>query len=145
MFVSKCLDDTVYLAKKIGEVAFPSMVICLNGEMGSGKTFFVSAFKEILHINEAITSPTFSIIKEYEGNLNLYHMDVYRLNGCSDGVDIESYYDMGGIVMIEWANDVIDILPDRLDINFSSVDGVRYIDLVGFGDKYVRLVEELVL
>ena len=72
--------NTAELAENIESEKFPGMTICLIGDLGSGKTVFVKAFAHALGIDEHITSPTFNIIKEYEGGeLPLYHMDVYRL------------------------------------------------------------------
>ena len=68
------------IAENIESEKFPGMVICLNGELGSGKTVFVKGFANALEVKETITSPTFSLIKEYyDGEMPLYHMDVYRL------------------------------------------------------------------
>ena len=110
--------ETIELAQNIESEKFPNMIICLNGELGSGKTMFTKGIANALGIEETITSPTFTIIKEYEsGEMPLYHMDVYRLDGETDGVGIEDYYKKGGIVVIEWANTIKHILPkERLDI-----------------------------
>ena len=72
--------ETIELAQNFESEKFPNMIICLNGELGSGKTVFTKGIANALGIKETITSPTFSIIKEYEGELPLYHMDVYRLD-----------------------------------------------------------------
>ena len=72
--------DTIELAQNFESEKFPNMVICLNGELGSGKTVFTKGIANALGIEESITSPTFTIIKEYDsGEMPLYHMDVYRL------------------------------------------------------------------
>ena len=81
--------DTIELAQNLESEKFPNMIICLNGELGSGKTLFTKGFAKALGIKDNITSPTFSIIKEYAGELPLYHMDVYRLDGNTNGVNIE--------------------------------------------------------
>ena len=80
-YTSRNENDTVALAQNIESEKFPNMVICLDGELGSGKTVFVKGFAHALGIEDNITSPTFNIIKEYNsGELPLYHMDVYRLD-----------------------------------------------------------------
>ena len=122
-----CYDEseTINLAENIESEHFPNMVICLNGDLGSGKTVFTKAFAHALGINESITSPTFNIIKEYEtGELPLYHMDVYRLeDGNTKDLGIEDYYNKGGITIIEWADMIKDSLPEeRLDIKIKVVD-----------------------
>ena len=109
--------ETIELAQNLESEKFPNMIICLNGELGSGKTLFTKGFASALGIKENITSPTFNIIKEYDGELPLYHMDVYRLDGKTDGIGIEEYFTKGGVVIIEWASTIKDILPEeRLDI-----------------------------
>ena len=94
--------ETIELAQNFESEKFENMVICLDGELGSGKTVFTKGIANALGIEEGITSPTFTIIKEYtDGEMPLYHMDVYRLDGNPDGVGIEEYYKKGGIVVIE--------------------------------------------
>ena len=103
--------ETIEIAQNFESEKFPNMIICLNGELGSGKTIFTKGIANALGINEIITSPTFTIIKEYNGELPLYHMDVYRLDGNTDGLGIEEYFTKGGVVIIEWADTIKDILP----------------------------------
>ena len=119
------------------------MIICLNGELGSGKTLFVKGIAQALGINESITSPTFTIVKEYEGELPLYHFDVYRLDGNTDGVGIEEYFTKGGVVVIEWANTINNVLPEeRLDIKFKVVgENKRVLIITPYGEKYEELCE----
>lgn len=136
--------ETIELAQNIEAEKFPNMVICLNGELGSGKTVFTKGIANGLGIEEPITSPTFTIIKEYlDGEMPLYHMDVYRLDGNTDGVGIEEYFNKDGIVIIEWANTITDILPEeRLDIKFKVVDeDKRVIVITPYGQKYEELCE----
>ena len=123
-FTSKDEMDTLELAQNIESEKFPNMVICLNGELGTGKTVFAKGFAQALGIEETITSPTFNIVKEYDtGELPLYHMDVYRLEDNKDNIGIKDYFTKGGITIIEWADMIEDELPEeRLDINFRFVD-----------------------
>ena len=80
-FTSRSIEDTLRVAENIESEKFPNMVICLEGDLGCGKTMFTKGLASALGITETITSPTFTIIKEYlTGELPLYHMDVYRLN-----------------------------------------------------------------
>ena len=109
-------EETIELAQNIESEKFPNMIICLDGELGSGKTMFTKGLATALGIKENITSPTFTIIKEYEGELPLYHMDVYRLNGEVNDLGLEEYFTKGGIVVIEWADTIKHVLPsERLD------------------------------
>ena len=136
--------DTLELAQNIESEKFPNMVICLIGELGSGKTVFVKGFAHALGIEENITSPTFNLVKEYlNGELPLYHMDVYRLDGNVDGIGIEEYFTKGGVVVIEWSDMIKDILPkERLDIKFRIVDeNKRVLILIPHGKKYEDLCE----
>lgn len=144
-FTSKNEMNTIELAQNFESEKFPNMIICLNGELGSGKTVFTKGIANALGIKESITSPTFTIIKEYEGELPLYHMDVYRLNGNVEGTGIEEYFTKGGVVVIEWADTIQDILPEeRLDIKFKIVEGnenTRVLILKPHGQKYGELCE----
>lgn len=142
-FISYNEMDTIELAQNLESEKFPNMIICLDGELGSGKTIFAKGIANALGINETITSPTFTIIKEYNGELPLYHMDVYRLDGNTEGVGIEEYFTKGGVVVIEWAETIKDILPsERLDIKFKIVDeNKRLLILTPHGKKYEDLCE----
>ena len=135
--------ETIRIAQDFESEKFPNMLICLDGELGSGKTVFTKGIANALGIQEPITSPTFSIIKEYDGELPLYHMDVYRLDGVTDGVGIEEYFNKGGVIVIEWANTIKDILPEeRLDIKFKVVDeNKRLLVLTPHGKQYEELCE----
>ena len=81
-------NETIAIAQNIESEKFPGMVICLNGDLGSGKTVFAKGFAHAMGIEE-ITSPTFTIIKEYNGELPLYHMDVYRIEDTNEELGIE--------------------------------------------------------
>ncbi|HIU22331.1 MAG TPA: tRNA (adenosine(37)-N6)-threonylcarbamoyltransferase complex ATPase subunit type 1 TsaE [Candidatus Fimihabitans intestinipullorum] len=135
--------ETIELAQNFESEKFPNMIICLDGELGSGKTVFTKGIANALGIQESITSPTFTIIKEYEGELPLYHMDVYRLNGDVDGTGIEEYFTKGGVVVIEWADMIKDILPkERLEIKFRVAgENKRVLILKPYGQKYEDLCE----
>ena len=135
--------DTIEIAQNFESEKFPNMIICLDGELGSGKTVFTKGIANALGVKESITSPTFTIIKEYDGELPLYHMDVYRLNGNVEGTGIEEYFTKGGVVVIEWADTIKDILPEeRLDIKFKVVgENTRVLILTPHGKKYEELCE----
>ena len=135
--------ETIELAQNFESEKFPNMIICLNGELGSGKTMFTKGIANALGISENVTSPTYTIIKEYEGEYPLYHMDVYRLDGNTDGVGIEEYFTKGGVVVIEWADTIKNILPkERLDIKFKVLDeNKRVLILTPYGKAYEELCE----
>ena len=146
-YTSHSEEDTMELAENIESEKFANMVICLRGELGSGKTVFVKGFARSLGINEAITSPTFTLLKEYmNGEIPLYHMDVYRLeDGGEDTVGIADYFNKGGVTIIEWSDIIKDQLPDeRLEIKFKVVDDeTRILTLIPYGKQYEDVVSSV--
>ena len=137
--------ETIAVAQNIESEKFPNMVICLNGDLGSGKTVFSKGFAQAMGIDD-VTSPTFTIIKEYVGELPLYHMDVYRLEDSHEDIGIEEYFDKGGVTIIEWADMIKDILPEeRLDIKIKIADdNTRILILKPHGEKYVNICEAII-
>lgn len=135
--------ETIELAQNFESEKFPNMIICLDGELGSGKTVFTKGIANALGIQESITSPTFNIIKEYDGELPLYHMDVYRLDGNTDGYGIEEYFTKGGVVVIEWSDTIKNLLPkEYLHIKFKVADeNKRVLVLTPYGKQYEDLCE----
>lgn len=109
-------DETFAIGKELSEKATPGTVYCLNGDLGTGKTVFSQGFGKGLGIDEPISSPTFTILKEYhEGRLPLYHFDVYRI-GDVEEMDEIGYYefiDGEGVCLIEWSQLIEDILPRK--------------------------------
>lgn len=142
-YTSRSESDTMELAENIESEKFPGMVICLDGELGSGKTVFVKGFAKSLGITENITSPTFNIVKEYEnGEMPLNHMDVYRLEDSDATIGFNDYFQSESVTIIEWSELIKDKLPDeRLDIKFKVIDeNTRVIVLNPHGQKYEDLV-----
>lgn len=110
-------QDTYDLGKKLGEKAEQGDVICLNGDLGVGKTIFTQGFAKGLGIEEPVNSPTFTIIQQYDsGRLPLYHFDVYRIGDISemDEVGYEDCFYGDGVTLIEWSNMIEEILPEKL-------------------------------
>lgn len=143
---TKSEEETMEIAENIESEKFPNMVICLIGDLGSGKTIFTKGFANSLGIDENITSPTFNIIKEYTGGeMNLYHMDLYRLNGDVRNLGLDEYFCKDGIVIIEWADMIEDYLPeDRLEIRFKVIDeDTRVLIFKPYGEKYEELCEAI--
>lgn len=141
-------EETIELAQNIESEKFPNMVICLMGDLGTGKTVFTKGFAQALAVKEEVTSPTFTIIKEYtSGELPLYHMDVYRLEGKVEDLGIEEYFTKKGITIIEWADMIEDYLPEkRLDIRIRSSEedeDKRIITITPYGRKYEELCEAI--
>ena len=139
-------EETIELAQNFESEKFPNMVICLRGDLGCGKTVFTKGFAQAMGIKEEVTSPTFNIIKEYlSGELPLYHMDVYRIDGKVDELGIEEYFTKGGVTIIEWADMIEDYLPeDRLEIKIkhsSEDEDKRIITITPYGYEYEELCE----
>lgn len=141
--VTRSEAETIELAENIESEKFPNMVICLNGDLGSGKTVFTKGFAGAMGIDE-ITSPTFTIIKEYTGELPLFHMDVYRTDGKIEGLGLEEYFYKNGVTIIEWSEMIEEYLPkERLDITFKITgENSRTIVITPYGDKYRTMCEE---
>ena len=144
--VTRSEQETFNLAQNFESEKFPNMIICLEGDLGSGKTVFTKGIAAALGIDENITSPTFTIIKEYEGELPLFHMDLYRLNGNMEGLGLEEYFEKDGVVVIEWSDTIRQHLPkERLDIKFKVMDeNVRVLLLIPHGQKYEDLCEAVI-
>ena len=138
--IIKKISELDICASNLAQTLKGGEVILCKGKMGVGKT----AFAKALGIHESITSPTFNIIKEYpEGELPLYHMDVYRLDGNTNELNIEEYFDKGGVTIIEWADLISDELPEeRLDIDIRVTgEDTRVFILTPHGSKYEEICE----
>lgn len=142
-YTSRSEIDTMELAENIESEKFPGMVICLDGELGSGKTVFVKGFAKSLGITENITSPTFNIVKEYDnGEMPLNHMDVYRLEESDETIAFNDYFNGNSVTIIEWSELIKEQLPDeRLEIKFKVIDeNTRVLVLKPYGQKYEDVV-----
>ena len=141
---SRCEEDTLEIAENIESEKFPGMVMCLDGELGSGKTVFVKGFAKALGIKETITSPTFSLVKEYyDGEMPLFHMDVYRLDDSNKNFGLDDYLNQDGICIIEWPEMIENQLPEeRLDIKIKVIDDeTRVLVFTPYGQQYEELCE----
>ena len=109
-------EETFDLGKKIGEAAKPGQVYTLNGDLGVGKTVFTQGVAAGLGITEPVSSPTFTIVQVYEeGRPPFYHFDVYRIGDIEEMEEIgyDDYFFGEGICLIEWAELIRDILPEK--------------------------------
>ena len=114
-FKTSSAEETIELGKKIGKLLKKGDIIAMQGTLAAGKTTITKGIAAALGITETITSPTFCLISEYEGTMPLYHMDVYRLDGTEDfinlGTDDMLYGD--GVSIIEWSEKIMDELPSN--------------------------------
>lgn len=139
------LSETQALAHRLALLVSSGDVITLEGQLGVGKTTFTKALAEGLGVKEHITSPTFTIIKEYEGVIPLYHMDVYRLENSEEDIGFDEYFYGDGVTVIEWAQFISDFLPEkRLEITLNYInEQERELFLNPIGKHYEHIVEEL--
>lgn len=138
------LKEMEIFGKKVGKHVFPGFLLCLEGDLGAGKTTFTKFFGKSIGINDTINSPTFTIMKIYEGVLDLYHMDVYRLNGIGSDYDLEEYIYSDGVCVVEWYKNIINSMPDELlIIEIEIIDeNKRLLKIEGTG-LYEKIVEEI--
>ena len=136
--------ETIEFAENLESEKFPNMVICLKGDLGSGKTVFTKGFANALGITDIITSPTFNIVKEYYGGeMPLFHMDVYRIDEANVQIDFPEYFVKKGVSIIEWSDLIKDELPsERLEISFKILgENKRLLIIKPFGKIYEDLCE----
>jgi tRNA threonylcarbamoyladenosine biosynthesis protein TsaE len=146
--ISKSADQTYKLGESLGKVIQQGDIICLTGDLGAGKTAFTKGIGIGLDIKEFITSPTYTIINEYNGRIPLFHFDVYRLEGVEEMYELgyEEYFFGDGAVVIEWADIVKDIIPqERLWITIlrGKEEDNREIIFDASGDRYQKVIKEL--
>ena len=142
--ITKNSDETIDLGYRIGKLLDRGSVLTLKGDLAGGKTTFTKGIGKALDIKEVINSPTFTILKIYEGKMPLYHIDAYRLDGNTYDLGISEYEDEG-IMVIEWPECYKDFLPDEyLEISFNySDDNTREIEFKAHGKKYEKILEVL--
>lgn len=131
---------------KLGELVKKGNIICLLGDLGAGKTTLTQSFAKGLGVDDYVTSPTFTIVNEYDGRIPLYHFDVYRIGSSDEMYDIgyDEYINSDGVCIIEWANLIDDVLPEEyLSIELKYVEDGREMILAPKGEEYIRIVEEL--
>lgn len=124
-------EDTRAFGLELAKKLKPNTVVALIGDLGTGKTTLSKYIAEGLGVKETITSPTFTVVLEYHsGRLPFYHFDVYRVNDPDDLFEIgaEEYFYKGGVSVVEWADQVAEILPDDtlcIFIEYGEKEGER--------------------
>jgi len=146
-YISASLADTDQLAQQLASVLTPGSFIALEGDLAAGKTAFSQAFARAIGVMETVNSPTFTIIKEYEGaGFPFYHMDVYRISLMEAAeLGLEDYFYGSGITLVEWASRIQPLLPpERLDIHIRrSNEEIREIDIQPHGMIYEEACQQL--
>ncbi|MFQ5953424.1 MAG: tRNA (adenosine(37)-N6)-threonylcarbamoyltransferase complex ATPase subunit type 1 TsaE [Candidatus Omnitrophota bacterium] len=142
-------EETIELASRMSGNLTEGDFIALEGELGTGKTVFVKGMARGLGVKDHlyVNSPSFVIIKEYHGEKDLYHLDVYRLEqkDFSESVDWERYFYDKGITVVEWADKIKDLFPDEyLEIKINHEDLTkRRFEFLAVGERYEGIVENL--
>ena len=133
--ISKSPAETRALGRRLAGKLAPGTVLAFTGDLGAGKTALISGLAEGLGVTDRVTSPTFTIVNEYEGGrLPLFHFDMYRLPSADDLWDIGwvDYLDRGGICAVEWSENVAEALENPMVISIEKLDDVtRAITLEG--------------
>lgn len=136
---------TFHIGRILGETLTAGDIVALTGELGAGKTCFTQGIARGLGVPEVyqITSPTFTLVNEYPGRLNLIHLDVYRLSSSRDLQDLgyEEFFFGKGVTVIEWAEKIQDIIPEKsLSVTMAYLDqNQRSIDMKGQPDQITRI------
>ena len=133
--VSNSPAETELLGERLAARLEPGAVIAFTGDLGAGKTAFTRGLARGLGVTERVTSPTFTIVNEYEGRIPLFHFDMYRLGGEDELFDIgwEDYRARGGVCAVEWSENIAGALEDclRVDIRRGGHDDQRIITIEG--------------
>lgn len=139
------VEEAHDFAKKLAKLLQPGDVLTLEGDLGAGKTTFTQGLAKGLNIKKNVNSPTFTIIKEYYGDMPLYHMDVYRLKDMDEDLGFDEYFNGEGVSVVEWAHLISDFLPEALlEISIYNIDETtRKFVLHPKGERYEKLCEEL--
>lgn len=135
-FITNSEEETEALGARLAVKLEPGAVIAFTGDLGAGKTAFTRGLARGLGIPDRVTSPTFTIVNEYDGPLPLFHFDMYRLGGEEElfGIGWEDYLDRGGVCAVEWSENIAGALEGdalRVDIRRGAQDTQRIITVTG--------------
>jgi tRNA threonylcarbamoyladenosine biosynthesis protein TsaE len=144
--VTKSDEETRAIGEVLGNALGPRDVVCLEGPLGAGKTTFAQGVARGLGVEEVVNSPTFTLVQEYAGRLPVFHLDVYRLSGPEEAIDlaIPEMIAAGGVLLIEWPERIEPLLPtDRLVIQIAAEGESRRLSAVAHGPRSVALLAAL--
>ncbi|MBM7663316.1 tRNA threonylcarbamoyladenosine biosynthesis protein TsaE [Bacillus mesophilus] len=138
-------EETRKFASNLGQLVRAGDVILLEGDLGAGKTTFTKGLAEGLGVTRTVNSPTFTIIKEYNGRIPLYHMDVYRVSDEFEDLGFDEYFHGSGVTVVEWAHLIQEQLPSKYAcIKITREDDQkRKIVYQAVGERYEQLGKEL--
>lgn len=136
--------ELISIGNRIGQLLEAGHVLVLSGDLGAGKTTLTKGIAKGLDIHQMIKSPTYTIVREYEGRLPLYHLDVYRIGDDSDSIDLDDFLYGEGVVVIEWG-ELLDqsLLSDYLLVCIERAEEGREVTFQAQGNRSARLLEEL--
>jgi len=146
--VTRSTDETLALAGSVGELLRPGDVVSLVGGLGAGKTVFARGVARALGVTDPVVSPSFTIVREYEGRVPLVHIDVYRLDTIQELHDLgfEELVRDDAVTLVEWGDAIDALLPgDRLDVRLAAGDGddERVVEVQGHGRSWRARAAEL--
>ena len=144
-YITRSMNETIDFGYKIGKILPASSVLALRGDLAAGKTTFTKGIGKALNVKGVVNSPTFNILKIYEGDKTLYHIDAYRLMDNPYDLGFEEYIDDGGVMVVEWFDYIIEMIGNEyLEIVFTYIEeNTREIELIAHGDKYEDVIKEL--
>ncbi len=139
-------EETMLLGERIGRLLQAGMCITLQGDLGAGKTTFTKGIAKGMGICKTVNSPTFTIMKVYQGTLPLYHLDAYRLEGAHQDLGFEEYLEGDGVSVVEWPQFIAELIPaEHLAIVIeNSGDEARIFHMQAHGSRYERILGEIV-
>lgn len=136
-------DEMIKLGEMVGKLLLPNMVLALDGDLGAGKTTFTKGIAKALGVKRIVNSPTFVIMKIYEGSLTLYHLDVYRTNDSE--FELSEYFEAGGVSVIEWSDNIASLLPSGcLKMMISDLgDNKRMVEISAEDKMYDEVINNI--
>lgn len=142
------VDGTRSVGAALAELARPGDIILLTGDLGAGKTAFAQGFARGLGVEEQVTSPTFTLARDYDGRLRMHHLDVYRLDRLQEAVDLglPEMVDDGAVTLIEWGDVVIPALPAaylEIRLSFGDDDDARFLELHAIGGGWLSRDDDI--
>ena len=145
--ITKSPGETKKLGKEVSKLVKPGDLLAFYGELGAGKTCFIQGISKGLEVKDYVTSPSFTIINEYQGKIPIYHFDLFRLNNIEEIFELgyEEYFYGEGLTVIEWAEKIEKLLPKnhlKIDIKFKNCYE-RIFSFISQGDRFNKFLEEL--